>query len=94
MDIMTQECYEGTYFGAQHILDPANNSPWGWHTVAAMMAIGDNPKSWGHLATLPFPKLDPPFWDPNFTPPCGQLAAPYLHAHKDPGPKFKLCTLI
>ena len=22
-----------------------------------------------------------PFWDPNFTPPCGRLAAPYLYAH-------------
>ena len=27
-----------------------------------------------------------PFWDPNFTPPCGQLAAPYLYAHNEPGP--------
>ena len=34
------------------------------------------------------------FWDPNFTPPCGQLAAPYLYAHKEPGPNFKLCTQI
>ena len=34
-----------------------------------------------------------PFWDPNFTPPCGQLAAPYLYAHKEPGPNFKLYTL-
>ena len=31
-----------------------------------------------------------PFWDPNFTPPCGQLAAPYLYAHEEPGPNFKL----
>ena len=54
--IMTQVCYEGTYFGAQHILDLANNSPWAWHTVAAMLAIWDDPKSWAHLATLPFPK--------------------------------------
>ena len=23
-----------------------------------------------------------PFWDPNFNPPCGQLAAPYLYAHE------------
>ena len=22
-----------------------------------------------------------PFWDANFTPPCGQFAAPYLYAH-------------
>ena len=35
-----------------------------------------------------------PFWDPNFTPPCGQLAAPYLYAGKNPGPRFKLCTQI
>ena len=56
IDIMTQACYEGTYFGAQHILDPANNSSWAWHTVAAMLAIWDNPKSWAHLATLPFPQ--------------------------------------
>ena len=27
-------------------------------------------------------------------PPCGQLAAPYLYAHKEPGPNFKLCTQI
>ena len=56
IDIMTQVCYEGTHFGAQHILDPANNSPWAWHTVAAMLAIWDNPKSRANLATLPFPQ--------------------------------------
>ena len=33
-----------------------------------------------------------PFWDPNFTPPCGQLAAPYLFAHGEPGPRSKLYT--
>ena len=33
-----------------------------------------------------------PFWDLNFTPPCGQLAAPYLFACEDPGPNFKSCT--
>ena len=53
---MTQVCHVGTYFGAQHILDPANNSSLAWHTVAAMLAIRDYPKSWAHLATLPFPK--------------------------------------
>ena len=31
-----------------------------------------------------------PFWDPNFTPPCGQLAAPYLYAHKEPRPQFQV----
>ena len=56
IDIMTQLCYGGTYFCAQHILDPANNSPWAWHTKAAMLAIWDDPKLWAHLATLPFPK--------------------------------------
>ena len=33
-----------------------------------------------------------PFWDPNFTPPCGQLAAPYLYSHREPGPNSKLYT--
>ena len=56
IDIMTQVCFGGTYFGAQHILDPANNSSWAWHTVAAILAVWDYPKSWAHLATLPFPK--------------------------------------
>ena len=35
-----------------------------------------------------------PFWDPNFTPWCGQLAAPYLYAHNEPRPNFKLYTQI
>ena len=35
-----------------------------------------------------------PFWDPNFTFPCGQLAAPYLYAHREPGLNFKLYTQI
>ena len=35
-----------------------------------------------------------PFWDPNLDPPCGQLAAPYLHAHTEPGPNSKLYTQI
>ena len=35
-----------------------------------------------------------PFCDPNFTPPCGQLAAPYLYAHREPGPNFKSYTQI
>ena len=56
IDIMTQVFHGGTYFGAQHILDLANNSSWAWRTVAAMLAISDHRKSWAHLATLPFPK--------------------------------------
>ena len=35
-----------------------------------------------------------PFWDPNFTPPCGQLAAPYLYAHEYSGHNFNFCTQI
>ena len=33
-----------------------------------------------------------PFSDPNFTSACGQLVAPYLFAHEEPGPNFKLYT--
>ena len=35
-----------------------------------------------------------PFWDPNFPLPCGQLAAPFLHAHREPGPNSSLYTQI
>ena len=31
-----------------------------------------------------------PLWDPNFTPPCGQFAAPYLYAKSEPGPNFEV----
>ena len=34
------------------------------------------------------------FWDPNFPLPCGQLAARFLYAHTEPGPKSKLYTQI
>ena len=47
IDIVTQVCSDGTYFGAQHILNPAQNSSWAWHTVAAMLAIWDYPKFHG-----------------------------------------------
>ena len=33
-----------------------------------------------------------PLLGPQFHPPCGQLAAPYLYAHEDPGLNSKLCT--
>ena len=33
-----------------------------------------------------------PFWDPNFNPPCGQLAARYLYTHKEAWPNSKLYT--
>ena len=35
-----------------------------------------------------------PFWDPNFTPPCGQLGAPFLSAPEVAGQNFKLYTQI
>ena len=35
-----------------------------------------------------------PLWDTDFTPWCGQLAAPYLYAHREPRPNFKLYTQI
>ena len=35
-----------------------------------------------------------PFWDPNFPLPGGQLAAPFLYAHREPGPNSKLYTHI
>ena len=35
-----------------------------------------------------------PLWDPNFPLLCGQLAAPFLYAHREPGPKSKLYTQI
>ena len=36
-----------------------------------------------------------PFWDPNFSPPpCGQLAAPYLYAHSEAKPNYRLYTQI
>ena len=35
-----------------------------------------------------------PFWNPDFSPPSGQLAAPYLSAHDESGPNFKSCTQI
>ena len=35
-----------------------------------------------------------PFWDPNFIPPCGQLAVPYVYAHWAPGPDLKFYTQI
>ena len=35
-----------------------------------------------------------PFLDPNFPLPCGPLAAPFLYAHREPGPIIKLYTQI
>ena len=35
-----------------------------------------------------------PFWDCNFNPPCGQLAVPYVFAHRKTGPNSTLYTQI
>ena len=51
--------------------------------------IGSTPEFWLISAA----KMTP-FWDPNFNPPCGQLATPFLRAHKGPGPNLKLYTQI
>ena len=50
--------------------------------------IGSTPKFW----LISSSQKDPPL-GPQFHPlPCGQLAAPYLCARKEPGPNFKLYT--
>ena len=35
-----------------------------------------------------------PFLDPNFNPPCGRLAVPYVYAQRESGPNSKLYTQI
>ena len=55
-NIMTQVYCEGIYFGAQHVLGPANNSSLARHTKVILCAIWANPKSWAQLVTPPFPK--------------------------------------
>ena len=62
--------------------DPISKPAWRY-------TIGSTPKFWLISSSQ---KL--PLWDPNFTPPCGPLAAPYLSAHGEPGPKSKLYTQI
>ena len=64
INIMAQVCFWRTWFGTQHILDPANHSSWAWHTKAILWAIPANSKSWAHLAALPFPNLWGAWWTP------------------------------
>ena len=52
--------------------------------------IESTPKFWLILSSQNDPLLGPQF----FTPPCGQLAAPHLYAHEEPGPNSKLYTQI
>ena len=49
------------------------------------------PRFWLILSSQNDPLLAPQFQPP---PPCGQLAAPYLSAHRDPGPNFRFYTQI
>ena len=48
------------------------------------------PGFWLILSSQNDPLLGPQFHPP----PCGQLAAPYLYAYKEPRPNSKLCTQI
>ena len=48
---------------------------------------------WGYLRFwLILSSRNDPVWDPYFTPPCSQLAVPYLYAFGKPRPNFKSCT--
>ena len=67
---------------AYGMADPISKPAWRY-------TIGSTPEFWLISAA----KMTP-FWDPNFNPPCGQLAAPYLYAHREPGPNSKLYTEI
>ena len=67
---------------AYGMADPISKPAWRY-------TIGDTPDFGSFWAA----KMTP-FLDPNFSPRCGQLAAPYLYAHKEGGPNFKSCTQI
>ena len=60
-----------------------------WDAGSDLQAIGRTP----NFGSFQAAKMTP-FWDPNFPLPCGQLLAPFLYAHREPGPKSKLCTQI
>ena len=62
--------------------DPISQPAWRY-------TIGDTSGFW-----LIWSSQNDPLLGPQFTPSCGQLAAPYLYAHEEPGPNFKLCTQI
>ena len=67
---------------AYEMADPISKPPWRY-------TIGSTPNFGSFRAA----KMTP-FWDPNFCLPCGQLAAPFLYAHRKPGPNFRLYTQI
>ena len=55
IDIITWVYCEGQIPSGGHVLNPANNTYWAWHTKAISLAICANRKSSAHLATPPFP---------------------------------------
>ena len=67
---------------AYGMADPISKPVWRY-------AIGSTPNFGSFRAA----KMTP-FWDPNFPLPFGQLAAPFLYAHREPGPNFSLYTQI
>ena len=65
-----------------------------WHGRSNLQAgveiyYREHPQFWLILSSQNDPLLGP-----QFHPRCGQLAAPYLYAHKEPRINFKLCTQI
>ena len=69
-----------SWWKAYGMADPISKPAWRY-------TIGSTP----NFVSFQAAKMTP-FWDPNFNPPCGQLAAPYLYALRQPGPNFKLYT--
>ena len=59
------------------------------HQAGVEIYYWEHPKFW-----LISGSQNDPLLGPQFQPPCGQLAAPYLYAHGGPGPNFKLYTQI
>ena len=57
--------------------------------LAWRYTIGCTPEFW-----LISSSQNDPLLGPQFHPLCGQLAAPYLHAHGEPRPNFRLYTQI
>ena len=67
---------------AYGMADPISKPAWRY-------TIGSTP----NFGSFPAAKMTP-FWYPNFPLPCGQFEAPFLYAHKEPGPNPKLYTQI
>ena len=82
-DLWGPSAWESSYGSrliAYGMADPISKPAWRY-------TIGDTP----NFGSFQAAKMTPS-WDPNFNPPCGQLAAPFLYAHRGPAPNFS-CTL-